>query len=152
MASELCTELGLSSFFWLLIFWLGKRIRDGLPVGAFIPQVVGQSVCSVCGKKGSSYVEKFTSERKARSKNQRDARWVCKACYKVAVKAEQEASVPLPGTVDVSRCERVTAGIGKCSVCGLVRAEWIDRETSVKLCEWCYGREVREKARGVGVV
>ena len=85
-------------------------------------------------------MEKFTAERKARPKDQRDARRVCKACYKAAVRAEQEASAPLPGTVDVSRCERVTAGIGKCSVCGLVRAEWIDREVGVKLCEHCYGR------------
>ena len=68
------------------------------------------------------------------------------------MKSEQEASVPLPGTFDLSRCERVTAGIGKCSVCGIVRAEWIDREAGVKLCEWCYGRGVRENAREVGVV
>jgi len=106
----------------------------------------------VCGKKGSSHVEKFTAERKARPKDQRDARRVCKACYKAAVRAEQEASVPLPGTVDVSRCERVTAGIGKCSVCGIVRAEWIDRELGVKLCEHCYGRGVRESAREAGIV
>jgi len=31
---------------------------------------------------------------------------------------EQEASVPLPGTFDISRCERVTAAVGKCPVCG----------------------------------
>ena len=48
---------------------------------------------------------------------------------------EHEDSVPLPGTVDVSRCERVTAGIGMCPVCGLVKADWIDREAGVKLCE-----------------
>ncbi len=111
-----------------------------------------KSVCSVCGKKGSSYVEKFTAERKARPRDQQDARRICKACYKAAVKAEQEASVPLPGTVDVSRCERVTAAIGKCSVCGLVKAEWIDREAGVKLCEHCYGRGMRENARGAGAV
>jgi hypothetical protein len=121
------------------------RVRDY----KLLEQPELKSVCSVCGKKGSSYVEKFTAERKARPKNQRDARRVCKACYKAAVKAEQEASVPLPGTVDVSQCERVTAGIGKCSVCGIVRAEWIDREAGVKLCEHCYGRGVRESARGV---
>jgi len=110
------------------------------------------SVCFVCGKKGSSYVEKFTAERRARPKDQRDARRVCKACYKTAVKTEQEASVPLPGTFDISRCERVTAAVGKCSVCGLVRAEWIDRLADVKLCEHCYQRGVRENARGAGVV
>ena len=124
------------------------RVRDY----KLLEQPELKSVCSVCGKKGSSYVEKFTTERRARSKNQRGARRVCKACYKAAVKAEQEASVPLLGTVDVSRCERVTAGIGKCSVCGIVRAEWIDREAGVKLCEWCYGRGVRENAREAGVV
>jgi hypothetical protein len=106
--------------------------------------------CSVCGKKGSAYVEKFTAERKARPKDQQGARRICKACYKAAVKVEQESSVPLPGTVVVSRCERVTAYVGKCSICGLVRAEWIDREAGVKLCEHCYGRGVREMGRGVG--
>jgi hypothetical protein len=62
------------------------------------------------------------------------------------------ASVPLPGTIDVLRFNRVTADMGKCSVCGLVRAGWIDREAGVKLCEWCYGRGVRENAREAGVV
>jgi len=33
-----------------------------------------------------------------------------------------------------------------------VRAEWIDREAGVKLCEWCYGRGMRENALGAGVV
>jgi len=80
------------------------------------------------------------------------ARRVCRSCYKAAVKAGQEASVPLPGTVDVSRCERVTAGVGKCPVCGLVKAAWIDRQAGVKLCEHCYGRGLRETAREVGVV
>ena len=69
-----------------------------------------------------------------------------------AVKAEQTASVPLPGTVDVSRCSRVTADVGKCSVCGIAKAVWIDREAGVKLCEHCYGRGVREDAQEAGVV
>jgi hypothetical protein len=124
------------------------RARDYKPLELMEPK----SVCLVCGKKGSSYVEKLTAERKARPRDQQVARRICKACYKAAVKMEQEASVPLPGTVDVSRCERVTAGIGKCSVCGLVKADWIDREAGVKLCEHCYGRGVRENARGAGAV
>jgi hypothetical protein len=66
----------VSPFFLLLIFWLGKRNRNGLPVGAFIPQVVGQLGRSVCGKKGSSHVEKFTAEHKARSKMTRFFFWV----------------------------------------------------------------------------
>jgi hypothetical protein len=111
-----------------------------------------RSACYACGKKGSWYVEKFTAERRARPKDQQDARRVCKGCYKAAVKVEQEASVPLPGMFDVSRCERLRAAVGKCSVCGLVRAEWIDRETSVKLCEHCYRRGMRENVREAGVV
>jgi len=40
---------------------------------------------------------------------------------------EEEVSVPLSGTFDISKCERVTVGVGKCPVYGLVRTEWIDR-------------------------
>jgi len=32
------------------------------------------------------------------------------------------------------------------------KAAWIDRQAGVKLCEHCYGREVRENAREVGLV
>jgi hypothetical protein len=108
--------------------------------------------CYVCGKKGSWYVEKYTAERRARPKDRQEARRICRTCFNEAVKAEQTASVPLPGTVDVSRCSRVTADVGKCSVCGIAKAVWIDREAGVKLCEHCYGRGVREDAQEAGVV
>ena len=108
--------------------------------------------CYACGKKGSWYVEKYTAERRARPKDRQEARRICRSCYNEAVKAEQTASVPLPGTVDVSRCSRVTADVGKCSVCGIAKAVWIDREAGVKLCEHCYGRGVREDAQEAGVV
>jgi len=107
--------------------------------------------CWSCGNKGSRYIEKYTKERRARPRDQQEARRICRSCYNDAVKAEQMASVPLPGTVDVSRCTRVTADVGKCSVCGIAKAVWIDREAGVKLCEHCYGRGVREDARGVGL-
>ena len=42
--------------------------------------------------------------------------------------------------------------VGKCSVCGIGKAVWLDREVGVKLCEHCYGRGVREAAREAGVV
>jgi hypothetical protein len=108
--------------------------------------------CYVCGKKGSWYVEKYTAERRARPKDRQEARRICRSCYNEAVKAEQTASVPLPGTVDISRCMRVTADVGKCSVCGVAKAVWIDREAGVKLCEHCYGRGVRDDARKAGIV
>ena len=54
-------------------------------------------------------------------------------------------------------CRRAGCGAGAstanlCEACGLVRTKWIDREAGVKLCEHCYGRGVREKALGVGVM
>ena len=102
-----------------------------------------KTACYACRKTGSWYVEKFTADRKARPKDQQDARRICCLCYNEAMKAEQMASVPLPGMIDVSRYTRVTAEVGKCSVCGLERSGWIDRTTHVLLCEYCYGREVR---------
>ena len=108
--------------------------------------------CWFCGKKGSRYIEKYTKERRARPRDQQEARRICRSCFNEAMKAEQTASVPLPGTVDVSRCTRVTADVGKCSVCGIAKAVWIDREAGVKLCEHCYGRGVREDAREAGLV
>ena len=108
--------------------------------------------CYSCGKNGSRYVEKFTAERCARPRDQQAARRICRPCYEKAMNAEQAATVPLPGNVDVSRCNRVTADVGKCSVCGVEKAGWIDHEAGVKLCERCYGRGVREEARDAGVV
>jgi len=105
-----------------------------------------------CGKKGSWFIEKFTKERRGRPRDQQDARRICHSCYKGAVKAEQTASVLLPEKVDVSRCSRVTADVGKCSVCGIAKAVCIDREAGVKLCEHCYGREVWEDALEAGLV
>jgi len=68
------------------------------------------------------------------------------------VKAEEMASVPLPGAVEFSRCNRVTADIGKCPVCRIDKAMWLDRETDVNLCKHCYGRGVRADAREAEVV
>jgi len=111
-----------------------------------------KTACYVCGKKGSWFIEKFTKERRARPKDRQDARRICRSCYNAAMKAEQTASVPLPGTIDIARHTRVMADVGKCSVCGIAKAVWIDREAGVKLCEHCYGRGIREDAREVGVV
>lgn len=47
-----------------------------------------------------------------------------------------------PGLIDVDRLERATVEIGRCTVCGLEKAVWVDREKGVKLCEGCWGREV----------
>jgi ribosomal protein S14 len=88
-------------------------------------------------------VEKLTPERRARPGDEQHARRLCRACYTAAVKTEQMAVVPLPGMIDISRFNRVTYEIGRCSVCGMERAAWIDPATSVLLCEHCFGRELR---------
>ena len=111
-----------------------------------------KTACYACGKKGSWYVERLTAERRARPRDRQEARRICRSCFNEAVRAEQMASVPLPGAVDISRCSRVTADVGKCSVCGITKAVWIDREAGVKLCEHCYGRGVREDAQEAGIV
>ena len=36
---------------------------------------------------------------------------------------------------------RITNSIGRCSVCDLAPAVYLDRETDVRLCEACYARE-----------
>ncbi|MFA4861417.1 hypothetical protein [Methanoregula sp.] len=118
----------------------GRAIKAGDYKKLEIPEP--KTPCYACGKKGSWYNEKFTKERRSRPRDRQQARRICRSCYNAAVQAEQEASVPLPGTVDVSRCCRVTSDVGKCSVCGVARAEWMDRD-GVKLCERCYGRGVR---------
>jgi hypothetical protein len=41
---------------------------------------------------------------------------LCRSCHAAAVKAEQEASVSLLGTFDLSGMMRVTADLGKCPV------------------------------------
>jgi hypothetical protein len=99
------------------------------------------TACFVCGKKGAWFVEKFTKERRDRPKDQQDARRLCRSCYAAAVKAEQDAAVPLPGTVDISGMKRVMADLGKCPVCGVAKVEWIDEEAGVMLCGRCYARE-----------
>ena len=97
-------------------------------------------------------MEKYTAERQARPKDQQYARRLDRTWFNEAVKAEQTASVPLPGAVDPSRYIRMTADIGKCSICKIAEAVWLDWETGVKLCEHCYGSGVREDAQESGIV
>ncbi|PKG31252.1 MAG: hypothetical protein CW742_14375, partial [Methanoregula sp.] len=127
-----------------------RSIRAGDYKKLEIPEP--KTPCYACGKKGSRYIEKYTKERRARPRDQQEARRICRSCFNEAVKTEQTASVPLPGAVEISRCSRVTADIGKCSVCGVAKAVWLDREMGVKLCEHCYGRGVRDDARKVDLV
>jgi len=127
-----------------------RAIRAGDYKKLEIPEP--KTACWSCGKKGSRYIEKYTKERRARPRDLQEARRICRSCYDKAVKAEQTAAVPLPGAVEISGCSRVTADIGKCSICGVAKVVWLDREAGLKLCEHCYGRGLRKEAEESGVV
>ena len=94
--------------------------------------------CYVCGRKDSRYVERLTPERKKRPPEQQDARRICKGCYQKAVDRARISSPPLPGVIDYAGMEPVTWSIGRCSLCGFEKAEWVDRETGVSACNACH--------------
>jgi len=94
--------------------------------------------CYVCGRRDSRYVEKLTPERKKRPPEQQDARRICLPCYLEAVERARASAPPLPGVIDCARMEPVTNSIGRCTVCGLEKAEWVDKETGVAMCMGCY--------------
>ncbi|OPX68231.1 MAG: hypothetical protein A4E38_01880 [Methanoregulaceae archaeon PtaB.Bin108] len=96
--------------------------------------------CYMCGRRDSRYVEKLTPERKKRPLEQQDARRICLHCYQEAVERARASAPPLSGVIDYARMEPVTSSIGRCSVCGLEKAEWIDRGSGVRLCGECFRR------------
>ena len=100
-----------------------------------------RTLCSACGHKGSEYIEKLTPERKARV--DRTALRICKVCYKTARKREQGEGPPLPGILAIGRMMRISKEIGRCSVCDLGKAVFLDREAGSSICQQCYDREAR---------
>jgi len=104
-----------------------------------------KTACHVCGAPWSWYVEKLTEERRHRA--DRTARRICRDCYARARRSAQEHAMVLPGTFDPSRAERLSAGVGRCTVCDLDPAAYTDRATGTKLCEVCYQRFTREQGR-----
>jgi len=107
-----------------------------------------RSPCHLCGAPVSHYVEKLTKERKARPKDQQAARRICRACFGSAKERAQQNAVILPGTFDLSRMEPVRSAIGRCTVCDLDPAAYIDRSTDTRLCEVCYQRAARVAGSG----
>jgi len=115
--------------------------RDYKPLD--IPE---KTPCYVCGGAWSLYVEKLTEERRGRE--DKTARRICKTCYQGAKKRAQRHATILPGTLDVTRMERLKATVGRCTICELDKAAYIDRGTDTKLCEYCYQRAVQAQAHG----
>ena len=112
----------------------------------------GRTICYCCGRKGAWYVEKLTTDRKARPKDQQDARRVCKFCYNAAVQKKRTESPPLPGTISLAMMQRISSSVGRCSVCELAPAVYLDRETGVRLCEPCYSREAMQQTQRLASV
>jgi len=104
--------------------------------------------CSVCGRKESWYSEKVTPERRADPT--RDAQRLCKRCYEKAAARVRATITALPGTIDLSQFEEIGASVGRCSVCDLAGAVWIDRKAGIKLCEACYQREKGPNGEAIG--
>jgi len=105
-----------------------------------------RKVCAVCGSSWVHYAEKLTEERKKRPDT--TAFRICRTCYMGARKRAQKSTFILPGTFDVSRAEPLKASVGRCTLCNLDRAAYLDRATGTALCEYCYQRAVREQGRG----
>jgi len=100
-----------------------------------------RTACAVCGRAWSDYVE--------RKKPGGDPpRRICRTCYLGARKRAQKSTFILPGTFDVSRAEPLKASVGRCTICNLDRAAYLDRATGTSLCEYCYQRAVRDQGRG----
>ncbi|HIH02624.1 MAG TPA: hypothetical protein HA263_01825 [Methanoregulaceae archaeon] len=90
--------------------------------------------CAVCGTKPSYFREKWVRGTKER-------RRLCKRCYGAAVEREQAKITPLPAVIHPSTMRRVTASVGRCSICDLAPATWTGE--AGRLCDACYQREVR---------
>ncbi len=100
--------------------------------------------CAVCGRKPSSYQEKWV-------RGVTERRLLCNHCYGVAVKREQAKVRPLPAVIDPGSMTRVTASVGRCSICDLAPATW--KGEAGRLCDACYQREVQRGIEdGVDVI
>jgi len=93
----------------------------------------------------------LTSERKARPKDQQEARRICKVCYLAAARKHRAETPPLPGTISLASMQRISSSVGRCSVCNLTPAVYLDRETGVRLCEACYSREAMQQTQKKGL-
>ena len=56
---------------------------------------------------------------------------ICRECYEKTMQQERTSTPLPPGLIDVDRLERVSVEMGRCSVCGLEKAVWGDKESGV---------------------
>ena len=103
--------------------------------------------CARCGKRGDSwFIEKLT--RKRVNNPALPARRLCRTCHGDGVSKVQASGVPLPGVLPVDSMMKVIRDLGRCSVCDIGSAAWYDEATKVKLCDYCYNREISRQGGG----
>jgi len=54
--------------------------------------------------------------------------------------------------IDLAGMERHAANIGKCPVCNLSAATYLDPGIGLKLCKACHSREAQRQSHQTGVV
>jgi hypothetical protein len=103
--------------------------------------------CACCGRRGDSwFIEKLPRERV--SNPALPARRLCRTCHRDALLKEQASGVPLTGILPVGSMTKVDRDLGRCSVCNIGSAAWYDEATKVKLCDYCYNREIARQSGG----
>jgi len=100
--------------------------------------------CALCGRRSAEYIEKVTPTRSARK--DKTAIRICKKCFEAAKRREQPKAPPLPGIIVIGRMVRISKDIGRCSVCDMGKAIFLDTKAQLHLCQQCYDREAQ--ARG----
>ena len=115
----------------------GISFHDFKPIG----YLETHTTCAACSRKGTDYIEKVTTARKSR-KDKLAVR-ICKKCFEFATREEQTRAPPLPGIIVLSRIVKISKDIGRCSVCNIGKAVYLDQEAGTRLCQQCYDREAR---------
>jgi len=95
----------------------------------------------LCGRRSAEYIEKVTPTRNVRTDKM--AIRICRKCYERATRKEQTRAPPLPGIIVISRMVRISKDIGRCSVCDMGKAIFLDTKAQLHLCQQCYDREAR---------
>ena len=100
--------------------------------------------CSVCGKRGVRYQERFSKKRKREKR--RGNYLLCSRCYERAGLRKSRSVVALPGVVDCTGMKPAVSSIGKCQVCNTRDARWIRPGIDhLLLCDLCYQRAGGER-------
>lgn len=100
--------------------------------------------CPVCGGRVVHYTERYQA-RQARGPKEK-SRHICRSCYNQARAREQAGVQILSGAIPLDEVEPVDPGLfGRCSVCGLQSARYLQAGSGTAICSVCYEKLVREQ-------